>query len=486
MASRSAPKPYDGPTTAPIGYRSVSSTLVENSPATPPSPALVEAISAFLDEPAWLRDRRLEALRAYQVLSWPSGQEEEWRRTPMAGVALEGYAVRLSSDVETPVRLATLGLDSGNRVQQTDGVVQTQSLDASLAEQGVILAPLSQAAREHEALVRAHLHRTVPVTESRFTALSAALWTQGLFCYVPKGVQVDVPLRHLIGKSVRAPGAAAQGLFGQTLLVAGEDSAVRLTEAAASDDAASDDATTGDGPAAPGAFLHRTVEIAAGANSDVRYVGLQHWDRDVNAFVTQRLRTARDARVFSASVIFGGRLSRERIVLDAAEAGIDADLVGLFVGTGDQHIEYDTRQDHTAVGGRSDLQIKGALDDRANAVQYGIIAITPAGQKTSGHQTMRNLLLSSGAGADPIPVLEIQADDVKCSHAAAVGPVDPDQIFYLQTRGIPPEEAERMVVQGFLEVVAQRLPDADLRRAVEDLVHEKLGVDPQDRDGGGP
>ena len=476
MASHSAPKPYDGPTTAPIGYRSVSSTLVDHSPATPPSPALVEAISAFLDEPAWLRDRRLEALRAYQVLSWPSGEEEEWRRTPMAGVALEGYAVRLSSDVETPVRLATLGLDSGNRVRQTDGVVQTQSLDASLAEQGVILAPLSQAAREHEALVRAHLHRTVPVTESRFTALSAALWTQGLFCYVPKGVRVDAPLRHLIGKSAPATGAAPRGLFGQTLLVAGEGAAVSLIEAAASDD----------GPAEASAFAHRTVEIAAGPNSEVRYVGLQHWDRDVNAFVMQRVRTARDARVFSASVVFGGRLSRERIVLDAAEAGIDADLVGLFVGTGDQHIEYDTRQDHTAVGGRSDLQIKGALDDRANAVQYGIVAITPAGQKTSGHQTMRNLLLSSGAGADPIPVLEIQADDVKCSHAAAVGPVDPDQIFYLQTRGIPPEEAERMVVQGFLEVVAQRLPDADLRRAVEDLVHEKLGVDPQDRDGGGP
>ena len=476
MASRSAPKPHDGPTTAPIGYRSVSSTLADTSPVTPPSPALVEAISAFLDEPAWLRDRRLEALRAYQVLSWPSGEEEEWRRTPMAGVALDGYAVRLSSDVDTPARLAALGLDSGNRVRQTDGVVQAQSLDASLAGQGVILAPLSQAAREHEALLRAHLHRTVPVTESRFTALSAALWTQGLFCYVPEGVQVDVPLRHLIGKSLRAPGDGAQGLFGQTLLVAGEGAAVSLIEAAASDD----------GPAEASALLHRTVEIVAGVNSDVRYVALQHWDRDVNAFVTQRLRTARDARVFSASVVFGGRLSRERIVLDAAEAGIDADLVGLFVGTGDQHIEYDTRQDHTAVGGRSDLQIKGALDDRASAVQYGIVAITPEGQKTSGHQTMRNLLLSSGAGADPIPVLEIQADDVKCSHAAAVGPVDPDHIFYLQTRGIPPEEAERMVVQGFLEVVAQRLPDEDLRRAVDDLVHEKLGVDPEDGDGGGP
>ncbi|MXY80456.1 MAG: SufD family Fe-S cluster assembly protein [Chloroflexi bacterium] len=441
---------------------------------TRPSPALVEAISAFLDEPTWLRDRRLEALRAYDVLSWPSGEEEEWRRTPMAGVPLDDYTVHLPSAAGAPARLAALGLDSGSRVAQTDGVLLAQSLDPTLAAQGVILAPLSQAAREDEALVRAYLHATVPVTESRFTALSAALWTQGLFCYVPKGVQADLPLRHLIGKS--APGAGAQGLFGQTLLVAGEGAAVSLIEAAASDD----------GPAGASAFAHRTVEIAAGVNSDVRYVGLQHWGHDVNAFVTQRLRTARDARVLSASVAFGGRLSRERIVLDAAEAGISADLVGLFVGTGDQHIEYDTRQDHTAVGGRSDLQIKGALDDRASAVQYGVVAISPEGQKTSGHQTMRNLLLSSGAAADPIPVLEIEADDVQCSHAAAVGPVDPDHIFYLQTRGIPPEEAERMVVQGFLDVVTQRLPDEDLRHAVDELVHERLDPVPAKDDGGGP
>ena len=450
----------------------MSSALANPDAPTRPSPALVEAISKFLDEPTWLRDRRLEALRAYEVLSWPSGDEEEWRRTPMDGVPLDGYAVHLPSAAGAPARLAALGLDSGSRVAQTDGVLLARSLDPTLAAQGVILAPLSQAAREDEALVRAYLHATVPVTESRFTALSAALWTQGLFCYVPKGVQVDVPLRHLIGKS--APGAGAQGLFGQTLLVAGEGAAVSLIEAAASDD----------GPAGASAFAHRTVEIAAGVNSDVRYVGLQHWGHDVNAFVTQRLRTARDARVLSASVAFGGRLSRERIVLDAAEDGISADLVGLFVGTGDQHIEYDTRQDHTAVGGRSDLQIKGALDDRASAVQYGVVAISPEGQKTSGHQTMRNLLLSSGAGADPIPVLEIEADDVQCSHAAAVGPVDPDHIFYLQTRGIPPEEAERMVVQGFLDVVTQRLPDEDLRHAVDELVHERLDPAPTGNDGG--
>ena len=451
-------------------------TLRDEPGTGTPSADLVEAISAALDEPQWLRERRLDALRAFRALSWPSGQEEEWRRTPMAGVPLDGYEVLIDNSPSTPARLAALDLASGNYVQQVDGVVLAQSLEADLASQGVLLLPLAQAAREHQGLVREHLHQTLPFSESRFTALSAALWTQGLFCYVPKGVRVQGSLRHLIGKSpISEKAVTGQGLFGQTLLVAEEGSAVTLIEAAASDDGASDDEDGGPSPRRR-SLLHRSIEIAAGANSDTRYVGLQHWGVDAHAFVTERVRTARDARVLVASVAFGGSLSRERIELDAAAEGISAELIGLFVGTGRQHIEYDTRQDHRALGGASDLQIKGALDDQSTAVQYGVIAITPGAQKTSAHQTMRNLLLSAGAGADPIPVLEIEADDVKCSHAAAVGPVDPEHIFYLQARGIPPEEAERLVVQGFLDVVAQRLPDEDLRRAVEALVEEKLNA----------
>jgi Fe-S cluster assembly protein SufD len=326
----------------------------------------------------------------------------------------------------------------------------------------VLLLPLSQAAREHEALVRERLHSMLPAETNRFTALSAALWTQGILCYVPKRVAIEGSLLHLIGKSSGDHASTGHGLFGQTLFIAEEGAAVTLIEASASDD----------GPAA--SLLHRSVEVLAGPNSDVRYVCLQNWGADACAFVTQQIRAERDARVLSASAAFGGALSRERIVLEGVGEGINAELVGLFVGTDAQHIEYDTRQDHLSAGGTSDLQIKGALDDHAMAVQYGVVKIAPEAQKTSGQQTMRNLLLSAGAGADPIPVLEIEADDVKCSHAAAVGPVDPEQIFYLQSRGIPPDDAERMVVQGFLDVVAQRLPDADLRESVERIVEAKL------------
>ena len=206
---------------------------------------------------------------------------------------------------------------------------------------------------------------------------------------------------------------------------------------------------------------------------------IQQWDLSTNAFLTARARLGRDANLLLASVDFGARLSKERLEIDLSGSGSHADLLGLFVGRGAQHIEHNTRQNHSGVGGSSDLLIKGALDDQAAAVQYGVIKILPEGQKTAGFQTMRNLLLSEGASADPIPVLEIEADDVQCSHAAAVGPVDPDHIFYLQSRGIPPEPAERMVVQGFLEIVAQRLPDQHLREAVAHLIEARNWTRPR-------
>ena len=157
-----------------------------------------------------------------------------------------------------------------------------------------------------------------------------------------------------------------------------------------------------------------------------------------------------------------------------SQSGGFAEIRGLFVGDGKQHIEHVTRQHHKGVGATSDLLIRGVLTDESQAVQYGLIRIEPEGQKTNAHQTMRNLLLDDGAGADPIPMLEIEADDVKCSHAAAVGPVDPDQLFYLQARGIPPKVAERLVVRGFLSEIADGVPDEHMRDVIDELVEIQL------------
>ena len=425
-----------------------------------PTRELVAALSAAFDEPAWLREQRLRALDHFQALGWPTGQEEVWRRTPMTDVPLERYHVVQRASQPTPADAALLrlaGEDRGGVLAQVDNVTIRQDLSAELAAQGVLLLPLAQAARDYEALVRPHLHSIVPLDYDRFTALSGALWTQGLFCYVPRGVTIDQPLLSLIGKS-----AADQGLFGHTLIVAEPGSALTLVEIASSEDAA-------------GAGLsHRSVEVIAKEGAQVRLIQVQHWGSDVSHFVTQRARLDRDAHLLTASTVFGGRLHKERIEVDSAGNGSSTDLLGLFVGTDAQYIEFNTRQNQIGVGTTSQALIKGALDDQANAVQYGVVKIFPTGQRTNAFQTFRNLLLSASAGADPIPVLEIEADDVKCGHAAAVGPVDPEHLFYLQSRGIPAPEAERMIVLGFLEVVVDRIQDPPTRALIEHLIEAKL------------
>ena len=433
-------------------------TALDKRLTTALSADAVEALSASLDEPDWLRDHRLAALVTFNALDWPTPDEEEWRRTPLDGVPLEGWDLPGAEGTPIPAVLTSLAVDEAGGLIHSDGSALVQTLDAAVAAQGVRLLPLSQAAREYEPIVRDHLNTVASVDYDRFTALSAALWSQGLFCYIPHGVTVERTLLHLITKRA---GASA---LGHTLVVAEAGSVATLVEACASE------GSLDSGPS----LVHHTIELALGDAARVKLGRLQQWDASTNAFLTARGRLGRDANLVLASVDFGGRLSKERLEVDLDGNGSHAELVGLFVGRNAQHIEHNTRQIHRGVGGSSELLIKGALDDNAAAVQYGIIKILPEGQKTAGFQTMRNLLLSEGASADPIPVLEIEADDVQCSHAAAVGPVDPDHIFYLQSRGIPPEPAERMVVQGFLEVVAQRLPDAQLRNAVVRLIDAKL------------
>lgn len=426
-----------------------------------PSVDAVAALSASLDEPDWLRDHRLAALATFNALDWPASDQEEWRRTPMEGVPLEGWELPCDQGpvrpAGLPAVLSSLAGDEAGGLIHIDGTAVVQTLDEELTAQGVLLLSLSQAAREHESLVREHLNRVTRVDYDRFTALSAALWSQGLFCYLPRGVAVERSLLHLIGKRANA------SALGHTLVVAEAGSAATLIEGCASE-----------GSAEAPTLTHHTIELALGDAAHIKLARLQEWDASTNAFLTARAHLGRDANVLLASVDFGGRLSKERLEVDLSGAGSHAELVALFVGRDAQHIEHNTRQNHSGVGGSSELLIKGALDDQAAAVQYGIIKIWPEGQKTAGFQTMRNLLLSEGASADPIPVLEIEADDVKCSHAAAVGPVDPDQIFYLQARGIPAAPAERMVVQGFLEVVAQRLPSTRLTEVVAQIIDRKL------------
>jgi len=441
----------------------VSDTTVAGTELTLPTAEWVEAVSAQYDEPVWLRDARLAALQQYNALSWPSGQEETWRRTPLEGLPLESWRMAMVGGLPA-VAAGLIGSERAGLLSHHDK--GASELAEKAAKRGVIFAPLSQAAREHEALVRTHLGSLVnpdlaAVGHARLVALSAALWTQGLFCYVPKDVAIEQPLYHLMTKT-----GEAAGLFTHTLIVAEAGSQCTLVEVGASDPIPGADEAS---------LVQRTIEVVAGDGSRVDLMQVNRWGDDVVAFASAGGKLGRGSQATWGSAVFGGRLHKEQVSFEIGSDGSHFDLLGVFVGTGSQHIEHITHQLHDTEGGSSELIIKGALDGDSRAVQYGTIHITPAGQRTAAQQTMRNLLLSDGASADPIPILEIEADDVKCAHAAAVGPVDPEQRFYLESRGIDPASAERLIVQGFLTAAVDRLPDAHTREVITDLVNRHLG-----------
>ena len=430
--------------------------------------AQVSALSRSKGEPDWLLAFRLSSLEQALGVEWWTGQEESWRRTPRERLPRRARVGRVAggsngTPISVPAHVFAPDAHAG-LVHQIDARVAASDLAEQARAQGVIIKPLSIAAREHPSLIQEWLGAVGPPLD-RYDAFGRALWTQGVFVYAPRGAVVDESLFYLITQNV------TQGdHWHYTLVVAERESQVSLVDAGDADDRRAD--------LAEAPLIHASVELIAEDGAHLQFASVQRWHRQTAAISTTRGRVGRDASIRVTTAAFGADLDKQRIDLDMSQSGGFAEIRGLFVGDGKQHIEHVTRQHHKGVGATSDLLIRGVLTDESQAVQYGLIRIEPEGQKTSAHQTMRNLLLDDGAGADPIPMLEIEADDVKCSHAAAVGPVDSDQLFYLQARGIPPRIAERMVVRGFLSEIADGVPDAHMREVIDELV--EIQLEPKD------
>ena len=426
--------------------------------------AEVTALSQSKSEPDWLLAFRLASLEQALGMDWWTGQEESWRRTPRERMPRRARVGRVAggsngTPISVPSHVFAPDAHAG-MVHQIDGRVAASDLAERARAQGVIIKPLAEAARENADLIQEWLGAVGPPAD-RYEAFGRALWTQGVFVYAPRGAVVDESLFYLITQDV------AQGdHWHYTLVVAERESQVSLIDGGDADDRR---AELDEAP-----LIHAAVELIAEDGANLQFASVQRWHRQTAAISTTRGRVGRDATIRVTTAAFGADLDKQRIDMDMSQNGGYADIRGLFVGDGKQHIEHVTRQYHNGVGATSDLLIRGVLTDESQAVQYGLIRITPEGQKTNAHQTMRNLLLDDGAGADPIPMLEIEADDVKCSHAAAVGPVDPDQLFYLQARGIPPSVAERMVVRGFLSEIADGVPDEHMREVIDELVEIQL------------
>lgn len=428
------------------------------------SKELVRQLSESLGEPEWMKTLRLAAWEAFARTPMPTTQDEPWRRTDLRRLKLDQLGPSING--QGPVSLAEIPSYLGEQLTedkvggvllQVDGETVKYELSDALREQGVIFCDMHTAVEEHPELVREHfMTRGVTVDEGKFAAMHGAFWRGGTFLYVPKNVKAAAPLHSALW-SVRGR------TYTHTLVVLDDGAEATFIDEYAS--------ASGEGPA-----IHNgAVELLVGDNASLTYASLQDFGTNLWMFTHERARTGRDAKVDWITSLMGTRLTKSFQTVELDEPGGWARMSGLFFSNGRQHFDLDTQQNHNAADTVSDLLYKGALKERSRTVWQGMIKALPGSQRIDGFQANRNLVLERSARADSIPGLEIEADDVRCTHASTVGQLDDTEIFYLMSRGIPYDTAVRMVVQGFFDPVMQRIPIAGVRDRIAERILEKVG-----------
>ena len=441
------------------------STLVPQGVSAAFNRAAVLALAE--SEPAWLRDRRIAAWETYERTPLPTTRMEEWRYTDVSKkleferLELQPWVPRSYSPAAAPdVLRAAMASDqaSSGHLVDINGSVAHVDLEASLASKGVVLGSLRAAIASHPELLEKLLGtEALPADAGKFQSLNGALWTDGVLLFVPRGVRMELPVR--VTRWVSSPGRA---IFSRTLIVAEEGSRVSFVDEALSPDFA--DQT----------FVSSAVEVFARTGAQVQFVSLQRMGRGAFHLSQQRTLADKDSSLDTLNVSLGASVARVDLNAELRGSGANSDMLGLYFGDGDQHFDHNTRQDHSAPNTNSDLLYKGALDGHSRAVFRGIIKVHRGAQQTDAYQTNRNLLLSADARADSLPNLEIEADDVKCSHGASVGELDQEHLFYLMSRGLRRSQAERLVVMGFLGEVLSRLPLGGVAEKVTGIIEERL------------
>jgi Fe-S cluster assembly protein SufD len=374
-------------------------------------------------EPAWLREARLAAFSRYEQLPQPNDRSPGWRR-----VSLNGFVLQAPEPAES--RFAT-------RASSAD------------VQRGLVICSLTEAIASHQDHVRealGHLHEGKSV--GRFAALAQAAWQSGAFIFVPPGFQASEPV------SIEFLG----GPYPRLVIVAGANARVTVVE------------------------THRETEhlssgiadIVCGAGSLVRYAHVQECARTSAVFSHQRAVIDRDSKLVSLNFGLGGRLARTDVEVELCGTGAESDMLGLVFAEDHQEFDYHTLQGHRSPNTRSDLLFKSALDDQSHSAYTGVIIIDRGAQRSDAYQANRNLLLGEGARADTEPMLEIEADDVRCTHGATVGPVDEEQLFYTTSRGLSPDAAARLIVEGFFREVFEKFGEPSVSEALRGKVAPHL------------
>jgi Fe-S cluster assembly protein SufD len=376
-------------------------------------------------EPAWLSERRQRGASLAQELPLPDQKAKGWEFTDLAGLEIDAY--------------------------------EAASANATIeGGEGATVMPLAAALESHGDLLQERLGSLVPI-EDPFVARNEAGWSDGVLVHVPRGVKIAEPIR--VELPLDEDGAAVAW---RTLVILEEGAEAEVWEHCSS----SSDETE--------ALLNSVVELHVGQAATLRYVSTQDISERAWIFASQRARVERDGRLEWTALGFGSARGKVRMETNLAGAGSEARVTGGYAGGRGQHLDYDTTQEHAAPNTFSDLAFRGVLAGGATAVWRGMIRVDPGAQGTDAFQESRNLLLSTDAHADAIPGLEIEADDVRCTHAAAVAQIDRDQLFYLTSRGLDPAEAKQLIIEGFLESLVERLGEGPVRNEISAALEQRL------------
>ncbi len=420
------------------------------------SRSAVEELSRGKGEPEWMLQRRLQAWDLYELMPAPLGRRgdlgtlrvfSQFQYQELTPFITSNGNGPLPAAIERSLSEALVDQRAGLIVQRNGSVIKTE-LDEELKSRGVILTDLDSALRDYPEMVQQYFMTTcVPVESSKYTALHAALWSGGVFLYVPKGIDIEDPI--LAQVWIDAPRSAT---FAHTLIIADDMSSVRFVEEHNS-------AFEGDEPS----LLDGVVEIYTKNAAHVEFSNLQ--DLGLNVWTISNMNAVHEKDGSTTWVLadLGSKALLSNIGVGLLGNGSSGEMVGVFFTDHDQRYAIHTLSDHVALSTSAETLVKGVLTDESRVEFDGMIRVRPKAQQTASFLSDHTLLLSDQCRAESIPGLEIGANEVSASHGATTGKVDDEQLFYLMVRGIPREEAERIIVQGFFEPVLQRIPLENLR-----------------------
>ena len=428
----------------------------------------IGTLSRAKNEPDWVRERRELAWQIWEELPMPTTNDEEWRRTDISGIDLHsfipyaeanGYAAKTPDDLpDARKSLIQHAGERGGYLYQGDSQVQLTELTPEVQEKGVIFTSLDQAVRDHPKLVEEYLFtKVMSPNYSKFAALNGAFWSGGAFLYVPRNVEVKIPFEAFF--TVDTDKLA---LLQHNLIILEENASAEFVEMYQSADEEIEVLNNGISEV----FLHD--------NAKLNYVSIQDYNQHSYDFSNKRAHLERDAQMTWVVTNFGAKLAKNHIDSVCAGEGANADALGLYFLDDHQHLDTGILLKLEVPHTTGDSVFKGALKGKSRSVFQGLIKIDRDAQQTDAELENKNLLLDKGARADSIPVLEIEADDVKAAHGATVGRINDDQMYYLRSRGLSKAQAERVILAGFFEDVIKHIGSQSTVDLIHDLIQKKI------------